>query len=548
MRIDYFKPLADHKVAWNFIQFRGWGGHRMRMQFTWEGTDSVLAAPLVLDIARLALLAQRRGESGPIGALGLFFKTPEGSSEMNLYKQYDALLRWIAEQHRRRADAGARVPARLQHERLRASPARRRTAHHRRAGVSRRRADAGREPSASRSHVGRAASRDARAARASSTSPSSSRRARDTSSIRVASSAPRSSRRTPKERATPPRLPRALRANRVGSWAATRSHSGRASSRRHAIASVAWRHLVAGVRELHERITPLGVRIAFEPEPGMLVQLARRLGTPARRGVAPRLRPRPRRRPRPLHRVDLRRRRDPPLRHRHPHRPPRRLAQRRARAPPDRRRLARLARHHARAARRAASRGSRRWSCRGTRTRRRRRRGAWRSRGDSRKAGRDSRSSWPQLAESLVVLERVSHTEQIRRTVNPRIRVRAFGRRRLGRKRAPRARQTLRAPRDPLDSAFELKRPRRAEASRGRQLTNSLRLLLLDRPHRHLARISDPVPNRPSRSRSAASSAVSSTSCVNSRRSSQLKMNSTVARIAEMTHHWQIAWMTNSSR
>ncbi|PYP75845.1 MAG: myo-inositol-1-phosphate synthase [Gemmatimonadetes bacterium] len=96
VRIDYFKPLADHKVAWNFIQFRGWGGHRMRMQFTWEGTDSVLAAPLVLDIARLALLAQRRGESGPIGALGLFFKTPEGSSEMNLYKQYDALLRWTS--------------------------------------------------------------------------------------------------------------------------------------------------------------------------------------------------------------------------------------------------------------------------------------------------------------------------------------------------------------------------------------------------------------------------------------------------------------------
>jgi L-ribulose-5-phosphate 3-epimerase len=34
---------------------------------------------------------------------------------------------------------------------------------------------------------------------------------------------------------------------------------------------VAWRHLVDGVRQLHERVTPLGVRIAFEPEPGMLV-------------------------------------------------------------------------------------------------------------------------------------------------------------------------------------------------------------------------------------------------------------------------------------
>jgi myo-inositol-1-phosphate synthase len=95
VRIDYFRPLGDHKVAWDFIQFRGWGGHRMRMQFTWEGTDAVLAAPLVIDISRLCLFAQRRGESGPIGALALFFKTPEGNAEMNLHRQYEQLLRWI---------------------------------------------------------------------------------------------------------------------------------------------------------------------------------------------------------------------------------------------------------------------------------------------------------------------------------------------------------------------------------------------------------------------------------------------------------------------
>jgi myo-inositol-1-phosphate synthase len=94
VRIDYFPPLHDHKVAWDFIQFRGWGGHRMRMQFTWEGTDAVLAAPLVIDIARLLGLALRRGEAGPLGALGLFFKSPEGTEEMNLHRQYDALLRW----------------------------------------------------------------------------------------------------------------------------------------------------------------------------------------------------------------------------------------------------------------------------------------------------------------------------------------------------------------------------------------------------------------------------------------------------------------------
>jgi myo-inositol-1-phosphate synthase len=99
VRIDYFPPLSDHKVAWDFIQFRGWGGHRMRMQFTWEGTDAALAAPLVIDLARLITLAARRGEGGPVGALGLFFKTPEGSTEMNLHRQYQGLLEWAQSSH-----------------------------------------------------------------------------------------------------------------------------------------------------------------------------------------------------------------------------------------------------------------------------------------------------------------------------------------------------------------------------------------------------------------------------------------------------------------
>lgn len=109
VRIDYFPPLVDHKVAWDFIQFRGWGGHRMRMQFTWEGTDAVLAAPLIIDLARLIVVAKSRGESGPIGELGLFFKTPEGSSEMNLHRQYETLVEWAAR------------PAKTRREQLRAA-------------------------------------------------------------------------------------------------------------------------------------------------------------------------------------------------------------------------------------------------------------------------------------------------------------------------------------------------------------------------------------------------------------------------------------------
>lgn len=108
VRIDYFPPLVDHKVAWDFIQFRGWGGHRMRMQFTWEGTDAVLAAPLVFDLARLISVARERGESGPQAAFGLFFKSPEGSDEMNLHRQYEALLQVV---RRWKEEAGAAAAA-----------------------------------------------------------------------------------------------------------------------------------------------------------------------------------------------------------------------------------------------------------------------------------------------------------------------------------------------------------------------------------------------------------------------------------------------------
>jgi myo-inositol-1-phosphate synthase len=111
VRIDYFPPLKDHKVAWDFIQFRGWGGHSMRMQFTWEGTDAVLAAPLILDLARLIDLARRRGEGGPIGALALFFKSPEGTTEMSLHRQYDLLLSWARGTLRGNGDAPVRKGA-----------------------------------------------------------------------------------------------------------------------------------------------------------------------------------------------------------------------------------------------------------------------------------------------------------------------------------------------------------------------------------------------------------------------------------------------------
>jgi myo-inositol-1-phosphate synthase len=89
--IEYIESLDDWKTAWDHIHFQGFLGVKMSMQFTWQGCDSLLAAPLVLDLARLALLAQRRGEVGVLGHLACFFKSPMGVAEHDFFKQF-ALL------------------------------------------------------------------------------------------------------------------------------------------------------------------------------------------------------------------------------------------------------------------------------------------------------------------------------------------------------------------------------------------------------------------------------------------------------------------------
>lgn len=89
--IEYIESLDDWKTAWDHIHFEGFLGTKMTLQFTWQGCDSLLAAPLVLDIARLALLAQRRGESGVMTHLACFFKSPVGVDQHDFHKQFDML-------------------------------------------------------------------------------------------------------------------------------------------------------------------------------------------------------------------------------------------------------------------------------------------------------------------------------------------------------------------------------------------------------------------------------------------------------------------------
>jgi myo-inositol-1-phosphate synthase len=96
LHIDHVPDLGERKVAWDYVSFEGFLGVQMSMQFTWDGYDSALAAPLVLDLARLVAGAHLAGETGPLGALGFFFKDPLGSDEHRLAEQAVALSDWTA--------------------------------------------------------------------------------------------------------------------------------------------------------------------------------------------------------------------------------------------------------------------------------------------------------------------------------------------------------------------------------------------------------------------------------------------------------------------
>jgi myo-inositol-1-phosphate synthase len=96
--ITYLPGFGDWKVAWDHIAFEGFLGTPMSMQFTWQGCDSALAAPLVIDLARFCELAARRGERGVLAYLALFFKAPMGTREHRLAEQYRMLCAHFAQE------------------------------------------------------------------------------------------------------------------------------------------------------------------------------------------------------------------------------------------------------------------------------------------------------------------------------------------------------------------------------------------------------------------------------------------------------------------
>ncbi|WP_235978552.1 inositol-3-phosphate synthase [Streptomyces lycii] len=89
--IDDVPAMGDWKTAWDHVAFDGFLGTRMFLQTIWQGCDSALAAPLVLDLARLTAAAHAAGTTGPVPGLGFYFKDPD-EGPPGLTEQWHALL------------------------------------------------------------------------------------------------------------------------------------------------------------------------------------------------------------------------------------------------------------------------------------------------------------------------------------------------------------------------------------------------------------------------------------------------------------------------
>ena len=103
VRINYYPPRNDNKEGWDNIDIFGWLGYPMQIKINFLCRDSILAAPLCLDLSLLSDLAARAGRFGTQRFLSFFLKSPmhdytQGEEAVNnLYQQYTMLKNAIRE-------------------------------------------------------------------------------------------------------------------------------------------------------------------------------------------------------------------------------------------------------------------------------------------------------------------------------------------------------------------------------------------------------------------------------------------------------------------
>lgn len=99
VQIQYYRPRGDNKEAWDNIDVLGFLGQPMQLKLNFLCKDSILAAPLVVELGRTLDLAKRRGERGVIESLGCFFKAPmtqDGRAPEHAWpEQQRRMMQWL---------------------------------------------------------------------------------------------------------------------------------------------------------------------------------------------------------------------------------------------------------------------------------------------------------------------------------------------------------------------------------------------------------------------------------------------------------------------
>jgi myo-inositol-1-phosphate synthase len=93
VRINYYPPRGDNKEGWDNIDIFGWLGYPMQIKIDFLCRDSILAAPIVLDVVLLLDLAQRSGMKGIQEWLSFYFKSP--MTAPGLYPEHDLFIQLI---------------------------------------------------------------------------------------------------------------------------------------------------------------------------------------------------------------------------------------------------------------------------------------------------------------------------------------------------------------------------------------------------------------------------------------------------------------------
>ena len=111
VKINYYRPRGDAKEAWDNVDLVGFLGQKMQVKINFLCKDSILAAPLVLEIARCLDLASRAGRGGVAEPMGVFFKGPMTAAgrapDHDFGRQQTAFLAWLDETAAALADAAA---------------------------------------------------------------------------------------------------------------------------------------------------------------------------------------------------------------------------------------------------------------------------------------------------------------------------------------------------------------------------------------------------------------------------------------------------------